>query len=832
MKLSNRASQLVLCASLLATAWPAPARPQSLPETVEAIDRARVATRILYVTAHPDDESSSALTYLARGLHADVALLSVTRGEGGQNALGPEQGPPLGVLRTEELVKATQQYGVRLFFTRAPDFGYSKSAEETLRIWDETPLADLVRVIRTFRPQIVINQWGGVHSGHGQHQAAGLLTPRAVAAAADPKAFPEQFAEGLAPWQVSQVLQMSRGESAGGYRLPSDQISPLWGKSYDELGREGFANHRTQGITAFLDSPFLRRSIYLIPLEGQKLDPASLAEPLVSLGDRFPSLASFLHPALERTDKDLGAARADALQLNWGECAEQLAEAGKEVAALEGRVKPDARAATEAEQATAELRRARAKIDSALELAEAVRLEARADRNELVAGETFGVQVERRMRLVGSSGGIGRPELVLPAGWQVTQQEIGPDGARFTVAIPPGAKPPASPDDAIEPWPVPPVRVRMQIRIKDYSFEVEELAVARRATSTRVDILPLELVPAVSLAVDPRQIVLRENEPAKMVELMARVRYAATSAAKIAVGLDAPAGWQVAPVAPLDFLGPGDRLVRFVVTPPARPAAGAYELKPYARRGEKVFRTSREPLPTLPARSWSEPAEATVHVLELMVPERLRVGYVAAENDPIPEALRQIGVHVELLDEAALAFGDLSRFDAIAIGIRAYELRDDLARANPRLLDYVTRGGVLVVQYQRDFVWNRLQPAPYPATMSQPTARITDENSPVQFLLPESSLLNFPNRITASDFEGWVQERGLYFWSKFDSRYSGVLGMRDPGEGEETGGLVYTRLGKGVYLYTGLAFFRQLPAGVPGAYRLFVNLLSQSKAPR
>ncbi len=832
MRLSNRVNRLVLCAGLLATAWPAPAHAQSLPEKVEAIDRARIATRILYVTAHPDDESSSALTYLARGLHADVALLSVTRGEGGQNALGPEQGRPLGILRTGELLKATQQYGVSLFFTRAPDFGYSKSAEETLRIWDETALTDLVRVFRTFRPQIVINQWGGVHSGHGQHQAAGLLTPRAVAAAADPKAFPEQFAEGLAPWRVSQVLQMSRGESAGGYRLPSDQISPLWGKSYDELGREGFANHRTQGILAFLDSPFLRRPIYLILLEGRKLDPASLAEPLVSLSDRFPSLVSFLHPALERTDKDLAAARAAALRLDWGGCARRLAEAGKEIAALEARMKPDARPGTEADGALRELRRVRTKIDRALELAEAVRLEARADRNELVAGETFGVQVERRMRVVGSSGGAGRPELVLPAGWQVTQQEISSDGARFTVAIPPGAKPAASPDDAIEPWPAPLVRVRMPIRIEGYSFEAEEPAVARRATSTRVDVLPLELVPAVSLAVEPRQIVLRENEPAKTVELMARVRYAATSAAKIAVGLDAPAGWQVAAVAPLDFLGPGDQLVRFVVTPPARLAAGAYELKPYARRGEELFRTSREPLPTLPARSWSEPAEATVHLLELAVLEQLRVGYVAAENDPIPETLRQIGIHVELLDEAALAFGDLGRFDAIAIGIRAYELRDDLARANPRLLDYVTRGGTLIVQYQRDFIWNRLQPAPYPATMSQPAARITDEHSPVRFLLPESSLLNFPNRITASDFEGWVQERGLYFWSKFDSHYSGVLGMRDPGEGEETGGLVYTRLGKGIYLYTGLAFFRQLPAGVPGAYRLFVNLLSQSKAPR
>ena len=217
---------------------PAPGTGPGLPETVEAIERARVTTRILYVTAHPDDESSSVLTYLARGLHADVALLSLTRGEGGQNDLGPEQAPQLGVIRTQELLAATRGYGVKLYFTRAKDFGFSKTPEETEKVWGEQVLEDMVRVIRSFRPNVVINNWGGVHSGHGHHQAAGLLTPKAVQFAADPSFQlhgPASERKDLAPWGDRKpvvVLDLDRGEKPQGYLLPLDEISPLYGKTW------------------------------------------------------------------------------------------------------------------------------------------------------------------------------------------------------------------------------------------------------------------------------------------------------------------------------------------------------------------------------------------------------------------------------------------------------------------------------------------------------------------------------------------------------------------------------------------------------------------------
>jgi hypothetical protein len=295
--------------------------------------------------------------------------------------------------------------------------------------------------------------------------------------------------------------------------------------------------------------------------------------------------------------------------------------------------------------------------------------------------------------------------------------------------------------------------------------------------------------------------------------------------------VEVPAGWTAPAEQSVEFDGAGDQLARFTVALPRNTAAGKYALRAYARRANgEVFRASLEPLPTLPARLWEEPAETKVHVMDLRVPAGLRVGYIAAENDPIPPALRQIGVQVELLDEVALAFGELAKFDAICVGIRAYELRGDLIRANQRLLDYAAAGGTLVVQYQRESVWSQLKPAPFPARSSQNEARVADETAAVRVLAPAHPLLNVPNKIRPEDFDAWVQERGLYFWTEFDARYTPLLAMKDPTDREEfRGALVAAPLGKGTYIFTGLSFFRQLPEGVPGAYRLFVNLLSQTK---
>ena len=836
---------------------PAPGTGPGLPETVEAIEKARVTTRILYVTAHPDDESGAVLTYLARGLHADVALLSLTRGEGGQNDLGPEQAPQLGLIRTQELLAATRGYGVRLFFTRAKDFGFSKTPEETERVWGDQVVEDMVRVIRSFRPTVVINGWGGVHGGHGHHQAAGLLTPKAVQLAADASfklhGSPQEDPDS-APWGDRKpvvVLDLDRSESPKGYMLPLDDISSLYGKSWREIGLDAFANHRTQGITGFLGSPFLRRAVALQREDGGQLDPALLAQPLGPLDEDYEIGNMGVDPLMRTVDAALVAARDAALRLDWKAAADSLVAAGRKINEVPVPSNANQVPAPVASLARS-LKRKREKIDAALALATGLRLDALADRSELVSGETFTVRVDTHRR--GEiTGDFKKPALMLPSDWSVTNEEPQSGGAiRFTVSAGPNPQRTPPPAAALLPEPPPLVIASQEAVVDGYPFAVTVPAVQLRATSTRADRVPLRIVPAYTLAVEPKQAIEIAAKRSKPFDVLLRMHSYATQPTEVRAGLTAPRGWKAGAAVPLKFDGAGDHYARLTVTPPQRLAKGNFKIAAYVERpanrarGEKAekFTTSLEPLPTLPTQLWSEPALCTVHVFDVIVPESLRVGYVTAESEPVPEALQRLGIHVEMLDAVALAFRDLSPFNAIVIGVRTYELRPELAGANQRLLDYVSRGGTLVVQYQREFAWDKFQYAPYPALISpplppakegtppvvRPLPRITDENSPVKFLKPGDLLLNHPNKITQDDFKGWTQERGLYFWTEFDPKYTPLLSMHDPGEPELNGGLVYTHLGKGTYIYTGLAFFRQLPEGVPGAYRLFVNLLSASRS--
>jgi len=837
---------ILLALALAATAWLSIAHvaAQSVPETVEAISKARVVTRILYITAHPDDEQVGLLTYLSRGLNADVADLQITRGQGGQNAVGPEQGGQLGVVRTTELLAADSHYGVRQFFTRAVDPGFSKSPQRTMKIWgNQLPMEDMVRVIRTFRPNVVINGWGGVKSGHGQHQASGIYTPEAVAAASDPAKFPEQIAEGLPAWKVTLELRPppfrfgptpDMSVTSGAVTLPSGTVSPLSGKSYDVMGMEGHAQQRSQGTPAFFGSPFFRRPSQLITENGAEpggsFDAKLLAEPITALADRYPNLHDVLAPALSAADHNLAAAAQSALALDRTAAAKSLAEAGKQI--VSAREKVAAAGAADGAGALWELDQVRAKVDAALADTVALPADLRADRHQIVAGESFSVNVNFLDKPgVPVKWTVDKSSLLLPQGWTATLDEPKAASYHFNVAVPAGAEAPSSPADAVLPFPAPLVKLALRMNVDGYEFTDERPVESSVANTTGIETYQLELVPAVTLTVQPAQVMVPVKRAALPFGLLARVRYHGTKPANVSIGLDAPQGWSVKPIPALAFSTPGDQLIRYAVTPPAKIAPGAYMLHPYAKLGDDTFRTSLEPIPTLPTRDWSEPADATVHVLDLTVPAGLRIGYISGDNELLPATLRQIGIQVDMLDEVALAFGDLSRYDAIVVGIRAYEVRPDAMAANPRLLDYVKDGGTLLVQYERDFAWNKLLPAPFPAKEADQGVRVTDPDSPVRFLAPDSPLLNSPNKITLDDFKGWSQERGLYFWSTWDSHYTPVLGLTDPGTGEAetTGGLVYAKYGKGMYIYTGLSFFRELPDGVPGAYRLFVNLLSQTR---
>jgi LmbE family N-acetylglucosaminyl deacetylase len=870
---------LVFASTAKAQFPPAPGTGPGLPETVEAIENARVTTRILYITAHPDDESAAVLTYLARGLHAEVALLSLTRGEGGQNDLGPEQAPQLGLIRSQELLAATRGYGVKLFFTRAKDFGYSKTPEETEKVWGDEVLQDMVEVIRAIRPTVVINGWGGVHSGHGHHQAAGLLTPKAVQLAADSNyklRGSSSSQQDAAPWGDRRpilLLDVDRGEKPQGYPLPLDDVSPLYGKSWREIGLDAFANHRTQGITGFLNSPFLRRPITLKREVGGDFDLASLNEPLGPLDEDFEVANRGVDPLMRAVDASLVAARDAALRLDWKASADLLIAAEKK---LDQIPLPALSSQTPApvQSLFRSIHRKREKINAALVLVAGVRLDAVADRSELVPGETFTVRVDPHHRDA-INAEFRKISLALPHDWNIVKEDPEPNGAvLFTVAIPQALRfpqnasdwllwsqripdnAPGLPSPALLPEPPPLVTAMQDVVLDGHSFTAASPITSIRATSTRADRIAPRVVPPYALAAEPTQVisVLAKPGPRKPFDVLLRIHSYATQPGKISVGLDAPRLWNVSTPVTLSFNGVGDQYARFKVMPPLRFPAGNYKISAHAHSTadhtpsvkDPRFTLSLAPLPTMPTLLWAEPAQCLVHAFAINVPHALRVGYITAESEPIPDALRMLGVQVELLDAQALVFRDLSKFDAVVVGVRAYELRPDLPAANQRLLDYAAKGGTLLVQYQRDFIWDRSSFAPYPALISppvppakegatpapRPLPRITDENSPVKFLKPSDPLLNRPNKITQSDFKGWVQERGLYFWTQFDSKYTPLIAMNDPGEPDLNGALVYARYGKGVYIYTGIAFFRQLPEGVPGAYRLFVNLLSASRPSR
>jgi LmbE family N-acetylglucosaminyl deacetylase len=805
---------------------------------VEAIDSARVTTRILYITAHPDDESAAVLTYLARGLHADVALLSLTRGEGGQNALGPEQAPQLGLIRTQELLAATRGYGVKLFFTRAPDFGFSKTPEETEKVWGDQVLEDMVRVIRTFRPNIVINHWGGVHAGHGHHQASGLLTPKAVQLAADANFKLANSPLSMAndgPWgdrEPVRVLDFDRGNPQTGYMLPLDDVSSLWGKGWREIGLDSFVNHRTQGIATFLSSPFLRRPAALLPERGSSFDPAQLAAPLSAEGQSCR--------AFSEADSSLAAAREALLQGKTSFAVRSLADAASRAASWQDECPMHIGAFPSQMQFLADRALIREHIDKALVMAAGLELLSNAETSELVAGESFKVSTRVRCRKEADCS-LGDLRLQLLEGMKESKREGDAAGVyQSTIAVT-AAVPPVTATlwdqlhsgqniwNELQPEPSPLVLAEQEVTIAGYKFNVKVPVTHIAATSTRVDLVPLRIVPAYTLAAEPKQAIEALPKKRKPFDVLLKVRSYATQPAKVNVGLDVPQGWTGPRPVTIEFSAAGDQYAKLTVSPPDKLAPGNYTLAAYAKRGDEKFTTSLEPLPSMPTLIWEEPAQCVVHAFEIDVLENLRVGYIAAEGEPIPEALQRLGIQVETLDAQALAFGDLSKYDAIVVGVRAYELRPELPGANQRLLDYVSSGGTLVVQYNRDSVWDKLQPGPFPAKIGNPTPRITDENSPVKFLKPDEPLLNRPNKITQDDFKGWVQERGLYFWSQFDPKYTPLLAMNDPGESDLNGGLVYAHYGKGTYIYTGIAFFRQLPEGVPGAYRLFVNLLSAAR---
>jgi LmbE family N-acetylglucosaminyl deacetylase len=824
-----------------------------------ALRRLGTTKRVLMIAAHPDDENTAVIAELALGAGADVAYLSLTRGEGGQNLIGPELQEGLGLIRTEELLAARRLDGARQFFTRAYDFGFSKSADETFRHWaQDTLLADVVEVVRRYRPDIIIAVFSGTPAdGHGQHQASGILARDAFDAAADPARFPAQLARGLRPHRAHYLFQAQyRPSGDAALRLSTGDLDPLFARSRYQIAMQSRSRHRSQDMGRAEPIGPQATSIVVVAGTYQAAGGSLFTALDTTLSQRARTAgagADVARTLTEYEDVVLGM-RAAYNPLRMHELVAPLAAS---LARLQAIALPDGMAFADLRTA---LRDEVAQLADAVRLAAGVIVDVVADTPHPVPGETVGLTVT-----VWNGGRgevtVGEIEPVLPAAWTHTVQPTtnGPAAPRagtvlppngvvrraFRVQVPADAAPTEayflrSPrDGALYRWdttdtlrtlPFAPAAVRAAVPLHmgaDIRVErdAEFVAVDKAAGEVR---RPLLVVPRVSVAVEPPTAVIPAGDVAPRT-IAVTVTGAAPIGAPGTLRLLAPSGWRVQPAtAAVQLTRAGEaRTIEFTITPPPN-ASGtntvhaqfeAADGTVYDRGYSLIAYPHIRPQPLYRA--------AAVHVasVPVQIAPDLRVGYIEGAGDDGAAALHQLGARVEPLDAATLANGDLSRYDAIVAGIRAYEVRSDLLAHNERLLQYVRAGGTFIVQYNKyELVEGGFMP--FPSSMARPHGRVTDEHAAVTLLAPEHPLLSTPNRITAADFDGWVQERGLYYLDRWDERYTPLLEMADPGEPPQRGALVAARVGSGWYVYTGLALFRQIPEGVPGAYRLLANLVS------
>jgi len=854
--------------------------------------RLHTTARLMHTTAHPDDEDGGMLTFESRGHGASVLQLTLNRGEGGQNRVGSNLFDELGILRTLELLGADRYYGVEQRFTRVADFGFSKTPEETFSKWGghDVALADMVRIIRTFRPDVICTRFQGAsRDGHGNHQASGILTREAFRAAADPARFPEQIREGLQPWQAKKLyMDNVRSNEEWNVELETSQVDPLLGESYVKFAFQGLQHQLSQGAGGWRLTEGRRTSYYKLidsVLPNVSVNATHEKDFFDGIDTSLPGLASrlgvdeskvsWLRPQLQKLAELVNQATLE-VDRNPESAGKPLLGGLSITRDLIVRV--DGSTLTPAQKADllVELRSKEQQFARAANLAYSVDIgigpgtpdgRPMAEEFETSNGKVLAAVITAGkpfLLLAKLHNGSTRPmdikqfALDVPIGWHYelfmerVPARIDPGegcALTFRVSPPMNAQPTEAyfhrndpetdsvyqidqPEYQTLPLPPPPVSVRVVYAIDGQEGTIRSVArTPMHDTQGGAWSMPLAVVPALSVHADPStEIIPTSTDP---VDKLAVVLRSNADRSNAIVHAQVPNGWKSDPQSvPIAFAKSGERSVDFKILPDGA-KEGRYLVRAVAASAAHEFSEgySLVTRPDIGGFFYYQPSTQRSAIVNVKVPQGLKIGYVMGAGDDIPQVLRQLGLNVTLLTPDDVEHGNLQPFGTIVLGIRAYDTRDDVKKNNQRLLDYARNGGTIMVQYNTEPAnFNPGNYTPYPAQLSR--ARVTIEESPVTILDPKSPVFHYPNPISDSDFNGWVQERGLYFMDQWDNHFTPLLACNDPGEPPQKGGLLVAPLGKGYYIYNAYAFFRQLPFGVPGAIRLYVNLLSVGHEPR